>query len=213
MACRTILELSSELDGQLGWRKKEISTLTFAVQGSKGIEQLVNARAATCLLYAHWEGFIKNAAEAYLGFVAVRRLSRGTLAGAFRALIYKQELPVIRDLRGLAFASGLESCVQGSGGPDELVESGVIRTNSNLNYQVFSEILTTLGLSTDDYQMREHLINKSLVERRNTIAHGRELNVRPEDFDELRRLVVDMMDHFAVQVFMAASQREYLANP
>lgn len=99
MACRTLLELSSELDEQIAWRRKEIGTLAFSVRGTRGLDQVVNARAATCLLYAHWEGFIKQAAEAYLSYVAVRRLSRGALAGAFRAIIYKAELAAMGALR------------------------------------------------------------------------------------------------------------------
>lgn len=212
MPCRTLLELSSHLDDRLAWRKKEISTLALAVRESSGIAQLVNSRAATCLLYAHWEGFIKQAAEAYLGFVAVRRHPRTALSQAFRALVYKKELGVLRDLAGADYATTVETCVVGSGGADDIEESGVIRTGSNLGYDMLVAILVTLGLDYSFYETRANLINKSLLERRNTIAHGRELDINPADFDDLRAKVVDMMDHFAVQVFMAASHRDYLTT-
>lgn len=72
--------------------------------------------------------------------------------------------------------------------------------------------MVTLGLKTDYFETRAHVINESLVKRRHNIAHGRELDVAPSDFDDLRKHVLDMMEHFAVQVYLAAAHGEYLAQ-
>jgi hypothetical protein len=210
MAFRTLLELSTHLDERLGWRKKELSTLTIAIQESDGPARLVNARAATCMLYAHWEGFIQQAAEAYLGFVAMRKHPRTELAPPFRSLVYRQDLVGLKDLKGASYALAIESCINGAGGGDDIFEAGVVRTGSNLWYVVFESILVTLGLDTAYYETRRNLIDESLVRRRNDIAHGKEMDAKPDEFVELRNKVLDMMDHFAVQVFVAASQKDYL---
>jgi RiboL-PSP-HEPN len=104
----------------------------------------------------------------------------------------------------------IETCIAGAGGNDDIVEAGVIRTGSNLWYVVFESILVTLGLDTTYYETRKNLIDESLVRRRNNIAHGKEMDAKPDEFVELRNKVLDMMDHFAVQVFISASQKDYL---
>ena len=49
-------------------------------------------RAGIALLYAHWEGFIKNAAEHYLQYVALKKLTYQELNCGFVALAMKQRL-------------------------------------------------------------------------------------------------------------------------
>ena len=40
-------------------------------------------RAGVALLYAHWEGFTKEACQAYLEFVVKRKLKYGEMSDAF----------------------------------------------------------------------------------------------------------------------------------
>lgn len=56
------------MDADMGWRIKEISTFKLTVRAD-GVNRKVFVRAGVALVYAHWEGFIKAASEAYLNFV------------------------------------------------------------------------------------------------------------------------------------------------
>ena len=56
MPVRDQTELMNRLDRELAWRKRELTTLAFAVADANPVTAL---RAGICLLYAHWEGFIK----------------------------------------------------------------------------------------------------------------------------------------------------------
>ncbi|RYF60728.1 MAG: hypothetical protein EOO27_04715, partial [Comamonadaceae bacterium] len=64
----TLSQLQDALDNELGWRKKEISAFRVA-SSINGREASFYIRAGVALLYAHWEGFIKNSSEHYLNFV------------------------------------------------------------------------------------------------------------------------------------------------
>lgn len=86
MRIRSIDELNRFLDGDLAWRKKELTTLTFMVGQSREHQEGILLRAAICLLYAHWEGFIRNAATSYICFVESQGLRLRDLAPNFFAL-------------------------------------------------------------------------------------------------------------------------------
>jgi MAE_28990/MAE_18760-like HEPN len=65
---RTVTQLQEALDAEMGWRIKEISAFKLASKTEEGGRR-VFVRAGVALVYAHWEGFIKAASEAYLDFV------------------------------------------------------------------------------------------------------------------------------------------------
>src|SRR5215211_112770 len=79
MAIRTIEEIQDALDGTLSWRRTEIralvSAFTSAERSSAG-SPLSRALARGCatLIYAHWEGFVKDALQFYAEFLSRRRL-------------------------------------------------------------------------------------------------------------------------------------------
>lgn len=62
------------LDENISWRKKEIVYYhTSIVRANKSVNSVL-LRGAIPLMYAHWEGFIKESANAYWRYVTNRRL-------------------------------------------------------------------------------------------------------------------------------------------
>ena len=86
MSIRTLIELGEFLDSELSWRKKELTTLRFLVRRTRRHEVNALLRAAICMLYAHWEGFVKAAATGYVCYVNTRRLKYRELSPNFVAL-------------------------------------------------------------------------------------------------------------------------------
>ena len=70
MRIRSQYELSEYLSGSLSRRKREVTTIKFLVSRARTHEVEPLLRAAICLLYAHWEGFVREAATAYLSYVS-----------------------------------------------------------------------------------------------------------------------------------------------
>lgn len=75
MRLRTLSSLQDALDNAFAWRIKEIAAMKMSVESkSMSMTQTTLIRAGVPLLYAHWEGFIKQASQFYLEYVSNQRL-------------------------------------------------------------------------------------------------------------------------------------------
>ena len=80
------------MDDELAWRKRELTTLKHMVERARSHEKVFLLRAAVCVLYAHWEGFVKAAATSYASFVDAQGLRYRDLAPNFVALGLRAEI-------------------------------------------------------------------------------------------------------------------------
>ena len=60
MNIRTQEDLGEFLDRELAWRKKELSLVKLSLDSSRTEQIPSSVRAGICMLYAHWEGFIRE---------------------------------------------------------------------------------------------------------------------------------------------------------
>lgn len=90
---------------------------------------------------------------------------------------------------------------------------GIIKTNSNLNSEIFIEIMATIGLESSAYEGAYKLIDSILLEKRNKIAHGERiesLDLDEERYYEIHEKIRSLIEGFANQVSNAASLKLYL---
>ncbi|WP_232225109.1 MAE_28990/MAE_18760 family HEPN-like nuclease [Dactylococcopsis salina] len=94
MSIRTLEQLSDYLANDLAWRKRELSEIKGLVEAKKVSDQRHRTllRSGVCILYSHWEGFVKLAANAYVDYVRSQRLTYQELASNFLALAMKSKL-------------------------------------------------------------------------------------------------------------------------
>lgn len=94
MSIRTTEQLSDRLSEDLAWRKKELAAIKSLVEAKNIPEGRHKAlvRSAVCLLYSHWEGFVKLAANSYLEYVRLQKLTYQELSSNFLALAMKDKL-------------------------------------------------------------------------------------------------------------------------
>ena len=71
------------------------------------------------------------------------------------------------------------------------------------------EIVWSLGLDMMPYETKCHLIDSSLVDRRNRIAHGDALDISVEDYLVLHDEVMSLIDTFRNQLHNAAALDEF----
>lgn len=213
MSSRTPEELIGELDRGFAWRAKELTALRFVVETSPDSEQPIMIRAATALVYAHWEGYIKDAGTRYLRFVAMRRLPYSELADHFAALGLR------REASKLAYAQTPDECIQAyrelmarQNGQSSIPDAGVIDTGSNLNFKRFERILSILGIESAAYSTREAMIDERLLKTRNNIAHGEFVEPDFDQYDEVHTSVVEILSAVRDQIADAVQDAAYRRN-
>jgi hypothetical protein len=207
---RTEENLSDRLSADLIWRKREISVLRWLIAKATTDRRDPLLRAAVALLYAHWEGFIKEAGTAYLEFVHFRRLRHCELAPNFIALAARSILRRASTTNKLSahlevtqfFLSRLDE-------QSHLPYKESVRTRANLSSAVLREIVDTLGLGFSAYETKVHIIDERLLQARNNIAHGQYLLVDEKSVDELASEVLGMLETFRTQIENAAFRGDY----
>lgn len=88
----------------------------------------------------------------------------------------------------------------------------VIKTGSNLNSEVFIEIMETIGLDYAEYEPSFVMIDEVLLKMRNEIAHGERLesiDLDEKRFKEIYDVVTDLMNKFVAQITNAVYLKEY----
>jgi len=212
MQVRTYDELSARLGLQFRWRLDELDSIRAGISAAKSdAETRSLVRGGVALLYAHWEGFIKEAAAAYLEYVAfqvkVRRTRVRDLAPPFLGLALAEMCPLDPHDRVWFTAARIGQFLRSDEDQRARIRTtAVVDTESNLTYRVLERILRALGLDASPYELKRHLIDRSLVEARNSIAHGEHFIVQKGDFMDLYDEFVPLLRDFKNQVENAAAQ-------
>ena len=85
--------MDDALNKALSSRKHEISHLHILIASARlDFERETLRRCAIPILYAHWEGFVKFAADCYLDFVWYQSLPYDKLKSNFLALACRRQL-------------------------------------------------------------------------------------------------------------------------
>ncbi|MDF3135315.1 MAE_28990/MAE_18760 family HEPN-like nuclease [Pseudomonas extremaustralis] len=210
---RTLSILQDSLDNGLAWRVKEIANLKISVRGSPSLSARTVVRAGVPLLYAHWEGFVKQASQDYLSYVTSQRLTYGELASCFVVFGTKKHLSTITSSRqasvNIEVVNFFRKCNTDRA---DLVLSNAIDTQSNLNSDVFQNIALSLGVPVNPYSSYFNLIDESLLARRNKIAHGEYLDLNEEDFRNLSNEVIKLLRNYKTDIENLASLGAYKIN-
>lgn len=207
---RTLDQLQNILDGEFSWRLKEIANLKIVVRSSDKLCKSTAVRAAIPLLYGHWEGFIKNSSTHYLDYVNGQSLTYRDLKSCFIVFGVKRKINDLVSSKNSSVSIATLEFLR-----DELDEraklkiESAIRTEFNLSSKVFANIAESIGINTQGYESRYHLIDESLLKRRNHIAHGEYLDVDSEGFRELADEILYLLRSYKTDIENAVSLKEY----
>jgi MAE_28990/MAE_18760-like HEPN len=183
---RTVTAMQELLDTDFAWRLKEVHDLRLAARSAVGAQQRAFMRAGVALLYAHWEGFVKAAADNYVNFLSCQSITYRKLRPCLIALGLRSALQQLSETkRNAASVAALTFVMDSLDKPAKLPMKDAVHAESNLSSDIFENIAGSIGLDTVRYQPRYHLIDESLVKRRNQIAHGQFLDIEISAFEDL----------------------------
>jgi len=210
---KTKVELLQKIDDDLIWRRRELFDFRAAVQDAQPNPGRRSAllRAGVALLYAHWEGFVKRCGTYYLEFVASQGKKASELQVNFIAINLKSRLiEASKSNKPSASAELVDFFCSKLGNRLRIPHKGVIDTKSNLSSSTLREIVWILGLDMSPYETKSHLIDSSLVDRRNHIAHGDLLDIGVGDYLVLHDEVMVLIDTFRNQLQNAAATDRFM---
>ena len=168
-------------------------------------------RMAIPIIYAEWEGYVKEVCQLYLEHVEASVGSCSELAAAMLGYLWT---PVLRPLRGglnldrkKAVAETALHALTGPVGFSD-TEKG-IDTKSNLNFAVLETIAGSLCLDiTPLLHWKTHL--NALVYLRNNIAHGARPQVlKYPDFDQRASETLALMEGFERVIISGVRDRAF----
>jgi hypothetical protein len=197
------------LDADMSWRIREISTFRLASKQDR-VDRDTLIRAGVAMVYAHWEGFIKSASEGYLEFVNNQGHLYRELKTCFVVFGMKGKLALLGDSRqAKTNIEVLDFVMSEMDQPAKMALSNAIRTEANLTSTVFRNIASSIYIPVVQYESRFPMIDESLVGRRNSIAHGEYLGLKPDEFIQLADDVQMMMRWYKTDLQNAATLRKY----
>lgn len=214
MKIRTLADLDTSLNTSIAWRQNELALIKLLVEKNKNAPLKLKCyiRSGVTMLYAHWEGFIKEASLAYLNFVSQQKLKYDELATNFIAFALKSKLNEVNKTNQAITHNKivdffLFELSQRSNIPRS---NDAIDTSSNLKSEVFKNIIYALGLEyLPEYELREKLIDIRLLKTRNEVAHGEFIDVEYDDFIELFDKITQLIRTFRNQISNAAALERY----
>jgi len=215
MKIRSTYELVTYLDNALSWRKHELTTIFLNLDNCRREHlKATLARSAVPILYAHWEGFTKDAAVAYLEFVSRQKLRYCDLNTNFVATSCRSTIKEVAVSRQTHLYTQLvDFFIFNQTERARFPGESVVDTESNLSSPVLKNILFTLGIPFDNYwQGKILLIDGSLLYLRNRIAHGEREEVSTATYRELHGFVVDALDYLKRTIEVFALNQLYRRN-
>ncbi len=207
---RTIEGFQETLDRELAWRIQELSCIKTAVKFASGNQQKGLIRSGITMLYAHWEGFVKQASEKYLEFIDKKALKYSELQTSFVALGLRKKLHELSATKQHRLrVEILDYLFTELNTRAAIGGKSAIDTKANLNSETFGNILCVVGVSSARYETKYKLIDESLLSRRNSIAHGEFLDVDQDQYFELSDEILALMRGFKTDLQNAVSLEAY----
>lgn len=206
-------KLIDKIDEELSWRKLELTQLKFLVNNSSPDEELTILRSSIVLLYAHWEGFVKNTLTLYLKHIADQQLCSHDLKLNFYAI------GLLCDYENFKKTKKISHCIEITkmifSKVDEIPNikyNEIIDTKSNLNSELFKDLLELLCLDPSIHDTSFNLIDERLLARRNGIAHGenrKRFQLDKDEYNEIHERIIQIFDGLAEQIKDASVNESY----
>ncbi|HAO6451755.1 TPA: hypothetical protein IQC41_002791, partial [Listeria monocytogenes] len=137
-------DFEDELINDFSWRKKEMITLSIAVESENTtLAKSILVRAGIALLCAHWEGYIRHASNAYVLLVSSQNIKVRELRESFVTLQLTKKISEISKSKKISVQQVLVKDITDVLDERFLVNfvdrpgKRLINTDSNLNFDLF----------------------------------------------------------------------------
>ena len=200
------------LEEELKWREAELASLKLSVSEAEpgSVKQRSLLRALWTILYAHYEGFCKFAWEFYLQNLEQLGISRDSCCVPIAQFSLSKKF---RELKGSKDADSLWSAFTNDFQEwmkEQLEFKLRLETNYNLWPNLIKSNSSKVDLPSKTVEKYE-LKLKTLVGRRNEIAHGKRMIINSlQEYQTYEEAAVLVMHELAVAVLECLEGKTYL---
>ena len=205
---------TDDLESDLSWRESELASIKrLAITNSdNSITNLALLRASWALLYAHFEGFTNFCWELLLDEIQNSGVKVNELEDCFQVLALEKGFARLRgnlDSKSLfeyfkeEHPNSLESQVL-------FHSDSRLNTDSNLWPNVYERECSKIELDCSKIDEGRARV-KTLVARRNDIAHGKRMVIKNiDEYNKYEDTILSIMHDLAVQVVEIIDSQLYL---
>lgn len=216
MKIKDLEKLEERIDKDLSWRKMELFQLKMAIENNNvALSKKTLVRSGIALLCAHWEGFIRSVANYYVVYICNQKIKNKELKENFVAFKIKKD--VILSGESPKNSVHTKLLLKLDSLQDEVFfikfndtpAKRIINTDSNLSFELFDEILKSIGID-NIYETKKNYIDNEMLMYRHEIVHGEGYKDTEYNFTEVYKQVLTIMEGFKTQVIEAAEKKSYL---
>ena len=214
MKIKKLEKLQDLLDQDMAWRKKELIDIKLLIHSTKNP---VLCRVGIALLSAHFEGFIKQAANYYVVHVASQNIKISDLHTNFAA-IHSGKLfdQCAASDKITVYQKAIDDFLSNYDNLNFQVryspEHPVIKTEGNPSSTVVRNIFDSIGLDFSPYETKTNYIDADLLSNRHSVVHGERVYIAISDFDSTFDTITEIMEQFSDQVMTAAINKSYMKS-
>ncbi|MED3316512.1 MULTISPECIES: MAE_28990/MAE_18760 family HEPN-like nuclease [Bacillus cereus group] len=218
-------KLQSKLDKNSSYRKREILNLTLQIESVDGEIQKSLLRASFILLYAHFEGFTKQAIRLFLQHINSEKIPVKELHCHLQTLHHTKKILDVKQAKRKIKYNELTTAMVLENSEFFKVEEkdkDIVSTESNLKFDVIEDLLFLIGVTTKKFIMlsdrktsihtKQEFINRSILEIRNAIAHGENNNVTVDEYNEVKNFILDFIDTLKDYIVDISVNKLYLIS-
>lgn len=221
------------------WRRQELSRVKMVVKSLRSEGRLYEQnvryvlRGSYLMLYAHWEGYIKEVGQKYIESVSKEKIQYRNASDVIVASSLKTALTNLGGANThdahIDFVNKFRDLLSDDKYVDRKyvkINEKIIDAKSNLNYELFIDILKKLDIvdNIDDKMQPSEIeslktdIDKNLLKVRNQVAHGEKtmgivgLEKNIEEYLSLHERISKIMYDFSEWVIDAWQEKRYLKH-
>jgi len=212
MKVKTVGNLLERMDRDLIWRKKELEAIKTLVENSQGSDLKMNIRIGVLLLYAHWEGYIKNSAICYIIYLSQFKFKYNELTENFLALSLRGNFNICADTHKVSDNCSIVDILINKIDQETKISykhKEVIPRIGILESNLFFEILCIIGIEKSSFELKKQFIDRVLVQNRNEVAHGKDTQITKDEFDKMFTFVTETLELIRNEIYKGAKSEAF----
>jgi hypothetical protein len=201
-----------QISGDLSWRESELGSLKILLSRPDITkpQREVLLRASWAMLYAHYEGFVKTSLTVFYEEAKKRVAGCGHLPKETRISALVSIISRIRSLPAGEFLEEIEGFEKKYYTTSP--EFREVETKSNLWPNLLVDLLKEADIENEIVEVHRHKL-KTLVARRNQIAHGKQDIIAEVDYYfEYEKAVYDLMYELTFRIDERLNSPPYAIN-